>query len=90
MKLSWTQLAEALKAEFAGGDMIAFVDGKRCSLGRKVNGTVVLTPLGERLSFTTPYVSRETPVVAKPAPAPAPKARRTRKPKVEVVPDAQT
>ncbi len=52
MKLSWSQLRDILKAEFVCGDMIANVEGKRQSLGRKVNGKVILSPLGERLAHT--------------------------------------
>lgn len=47
MSTTWEKVAEAYGAEFVGGDLIARVNDKNVTLGRKAGSTVVLTLDGE-------------------------------------------
>lgn len=88
-KLSWQKLMEVLKAEKAGGDYIATVDGKRQSIGKRVGGEVLLSALGEKLSYKLcPAQTAEKPPAAaslNDSTTPAPR-RRGGRPRKVVVP----
>lgn len=47
---TWEQVAKHTHAEFVGGDLLARIDNKNVTLGRKVGSTVVLTLEGEAVA----------------------------------------
>lgn len=83
MKLSWPQLIARTKAESVGGDVIAVIDGRRQSIGRKRAGEFFPSLLGERLAHELavekPKRVASSPPTVQVVTAPAPRKRNQRK-----------